>query len=124
MRATRVHLVDMTPRWGLVTVMAEDTSIVRQYQITGEDVAAIRAGANPPGCTADEWKSGRVLVQGRPCLPGMGVKNPDGTLMVNYGIEEVSGRIDARVMKIPSSEWLLLGDVVHIVASVADEMGV
>lgn len=124
MRATRVQLVDMTPRWGLVTVMAEDTSIVRQYQITGEDVAAIQAGGNPPGCTIEEWQSGRVLVHGRPCLPGMGVVNPDGNLMVNYGVEEVAGRIDARVMKIPPSEWQLVGGVVHIDAAVAEEMGV
>jgi len=123
MRATRVQLVDMTPRWGLVTVMAEDTSIVRQYQITGDDVAAIQAGGNPPGCTADEWASGRVLVQGRPCLPGMGVANPDGYLMVNYGVEEVAGRIDARVMRIPPNEWALIDGVVHIDNAVADEMG-
>lgn len=124
MRPTTVQLVDMRPRWGLVTVAAPDSSIVRQYQISGDEVAAVLAGSAPPGCSADEWLSGFVQVVGRPCLPGMGVANPDGNLMVNYGIEEVAGRVDARVMKIPPSEWALIDGVVHIEAAVADEMGV
>lgn len=124
MRATKVQITDMAPSWGLVTLMADDTSIVRQWQITGDDVAAVQAGGVPPGCSADEWESGRVVVIGRPCLPGFGVVNPNGWLVVNYGIHEQAGRIDASVMQIPPDEWALVEGVVHIADAVADEMGV
>ncbi len=125
MRTTSLRMGRLdVPAWGLVTVAAPDSSIVRQYQITGDDVQAVTAGAAPPGCTPDEWLSGRVIVVGRPCLPGMCVANPDGWLMANYGIEEVAGRVDAKIMRIPPSEWELRDGVVCVEAAVADEMGV
>lgn len=123
MKATNIKLVDMTPRWGLVSVMAEDTSIVREYRITGEEVAAVLAGGIPPGCTDEEWASGRVLVAGRPCLPGMCVKNPDGWLVVNFGIGEEAGKTMVSIMRIPPNEWTLIDDVVHIDEAVAASMG-
>lgn len=123
MRATPIKIVDLSPKWGLVTVAAADTSIVRQYQITGAEVAAVLEGGKPPGCTDDEWLSGRVIVGGRPCLPGMGVVNSKGWLTVNFGIVENAGRIDASIMRIPPDEWSLVDGVVHVEAAVAKQMG-
>lgn len=123
MRATAIQIVDLSPKWGLVTVMAPDTSIVRQYQISGAEVAAVLAGGKPPGCTDDEWLSGQVIVGGRPCLPGMAVVGAEGWLTVNFGITESAGRIAASIMQIPADEWALIDGAVHVVGHVADQMG-
>lgn len=123
MKATPIQIVDLSPKWGLVTVAAEDTAIVRQYQINGAEVSAVLDGGKPPGCTDDEWLSGRVMVAGRPCLPGMGVVNAKGWLTVNFGITENAGRIDASIMRIPPDEWSLVDSVVHVDATVAKQLG-
>ena len=123
MKPTTVQIVDMSPKWGVVTVMAPDTSVLSEFRITGEEVAAVVAGGVPPGCTKEQWDTGRVLVQGRPCLPGMAVVNPGDVLMVNYGIEEKDGRVLSYVMAVPPSEWQMVDGVVHIDDAVAQEMG-
>lgn len=122
MKATTIKIVDLSPKWGLVTVSAEDTSILRQYQITGEEVAKVLEGESPPGCSELEWKSGRVVVGGRPCLPGMGVVNSTGWLTVNFGIAENAGRINASIMRIPPDEWSLIDGVVYVDTLVANQL--
>jgi hypothetical protein len=115
MTPTKIELVDMTPRWGLVTVGTPEGKILRQYRITAEQEAAVRLGGQVPhGCSSEEWASCFVRVEGRPCLPGQGVVNPDGWLITNYGIADVGERVDVRVLQVPPGEWEARGPVVYL----------
>lgn len=121
--ATGIQLTDHSIKWGLVTVANKDGSINRQYVISGKEADAVAAGnAGPPGCTKDEWASGLVEVCGRPCNPGQAVLNPDGNLIVNYGVVVLAGRVTASVMKIFLQEFDYIGGVLHIVSDVAAQV--
>lgn len=116
---TSLQIVDLKPRWGLVTVANPDGSVNRAYRITAEQEAAVRlAGACPVGCSLDEWKAGRVIVSGRPCEAGQAVVHANGWLLVNCGISESAGRVDVRHLLIPPQEWALEGSVVRLVPAV------
>lgn len=123
---TGVVLTDMTTAWGLVQVLAQDGSIEREFAITAKEADAVVQGNNvlPPGVTEDEWFSGRVTVACRPCNQGEGVINPDGKLVVNFGVEENAGRINVKLMEIPTEEYQKVGAELHIEAAVAAQVDV
>ncbi len=117
---TGVRLTDMTPKWGLVTVIGKDGA--RSFAITAKEAEAALLGVMPPGCTEEEWRNHEVCL--RPCNPGQAVINPDGSLMVNYGVTEEAKRVDAKVMQCPPADYERRGDVLHIEALVAAEVDV
>lgn len=120
---TGIVLVDGSTKWGLVTVMDKDANIVREYEITAAEADAVRYGGSaPPGCTKDEWESGLVMVATRPCLPGQAFRNPDGTLVVNYGKEERGGKISVHLMQLAPAEWEISGEKVRMPASIAKQV--
>lgn len=124
MKPTAIQIVDLSVRWGLVTVVAEDNSVVRQRRITAEQEEAVRLrGEVPAGCSEEEWKSGRVMVNGRPCLEGQAVVRNDGWILVNHGITEEDDRVQVKHMLIPPHEWALVDGVVHVDEAVCAAMG-
>jgi hypothetical protein len=126
MTPTGIQITDMTTKWGLVTVANPDSSINRQYTISAEDAQIVATGNNilPPGVTAEEWHGGWAVMSGRPCNIGNGVVNPDGSLIVNYGVQKVAGKINVSLMLIPPHEWELVDGIVHIVPDVAAQVDV
>jgi len=126
MTPTGIQLTDMTTKWGLVTVANTDSSINRQFTISARAAKEVAANNNivPAGVTYEEWHGGWAVLSGRPCNIGNGVVNPDGSLVVNYGVEKVAGKITVSLMMIPPSEWELIDGVVHIVPEVAAQVDV
>lgn len=123
---TLLTLTDFTIKWGLVTVMNEDTSTQREYMISADEVNKINrgSGAGPSGCSKEEWLSGRVFVTGRPCLQYQCVINPGGNMIANYGIVESANQVSVNIMQIPPSEYEISGNTVLLEESLAVEMGV
>lgn len=126
MIATGIQLTDTSTKWGLVTVSNPDGSINRQYTLSARATDEVAQNNNviPTGCTYEEWHGGLAILTGRPCNVGNGVVNPDGTLIVNYGVSKVAGRVTVSLMQIPPSEWSLIDGVVHIVPEVAVQVDV
>ena len=104
---TGIQITDMSTKWGLVTVANKDGTLNRQYAITGKEADQVCHGNNivPPGCTDEEWFSGLVMVACRPCNPGQAVKNPDGSLIVNHGVDEKDGVITAKLTQFFPGEY-------------------
>lgn len=125
-QSTGIQHTDFTTKWGLVTVDNADGTLNREYVITAAEADAVAQGNNvlPPGCTQAEWESGLVTVNTRPCHVGQAVRNPDGTMIVNYGVAKVGKRVDVSLMKLEATEWEKIGDTVMIDAAVADTVDV
>lgn len=126
MIATGIQLTDMSTKWGLVTVSNADGTINRQYTISAHAAKEVAQNNNivPAGCSYEEWHSGLTVLSSRPCNVGNGVVNPNGSLVVNYGVAKVAGRITVSLMMIPPSEWGLIGNIVHMVPAVAAQVDV
>ncbi len=118
--ATGVQLTDMSTKWGLVTVIGKDGA--RSFAITAKETEVAHQGVKPDGCTEEEWLNHEVC--SRPCNPGQAVINPDGTLMVNYGVTEEAKRVDVKLMQCPPADYERRGDVLHIEALVAAQVDV
>lgn len=109
---TGIKLSDMSTAWGLVQVVREDGSVEREYAISAAaaDAVASNKRERPPGVTLEQWRTGRVLLYGRPLHPGLAVRNiRDGSLAVNFGVIKANGRIKTNVMVIPAGQWELVG---------------
>ena len=52
--------------YGLVVVRNADGSVNREYQITEAELLTLQQSGDgvPPGCTREEWESGRTVVYG------------------------------------------------------------
>ena len=112
-------------RWGLVTVMNPDRTILREYQITPQQAQDVHTNKGPPpGVTLAEWQSGLVMVASRPCLSGECVANPDGTLIVNTGIKTVAGKIEVTLTKLQHSEWAQVDGKIQIEAALKIALGI
>lgn len=123
--ATSIELTDFSTKWGLVTMMNEDTSILREWMITAAEANAVTRGkARPPGCTKEEWETGRVIVYTRPCNPGQAVAVQGGYLVVNYGRTQIGDRILVNLMQLAPSEWELRDGVLWMDADVAAQVDV
>ena len=118
---TGIKLTDASTKWGLVTVANPDGTLNRQYSITGKEADAVAQGNNvvPPGCTDEEWFAGLVMVACRPCNPGQAYLNPDGELIVNYGVTEKDGRVSVNLMQCFPGEFTVDGDSLTITDTVA-----
>lgn len=122
---TSIELTDFSTKWGLVTMMNEDTSILREWMITAEEANAVTRGkGRPPGCTKEEWETGRVIVYTRPCNPGQAVKVQGGYLIVNFGRRQEGNRIVVSLMQLAPSEWELRDGVIWMDESVAAQVDV
>lgn len=118
---TRFRLVDLADRWGRVTVRSASGEQVRQYRISGAELAMIKAGVlrTCPGCTDAEWTSGRAVIGGQACEDGQAILHEDGTLVACYGIDESGGQVNVKLLAVPPSEYQLQGDVIHMLPHVA-----
>lgn len=125
MKATKIKLGDIkVAKWGLVTFINEDTTIARQYRITGKEAENVHhGGALPPGCTKAEWETGRVMVASRPCFEWDAVINPDRTLVINYGIHEADGLVQVSLAKCQPLEWELRDDIIYLDDDLARKIG-
>lgn len=105
--ATSFTLTTPDIKWALVTVGNPDGSINREYTITAEEANAVKNSkkSGPPGCTKEEWESGRVGVTARPLTPGLFRVLPDNTLVLNYGINPKLSKISVDVLRIPKSDY-------------------
>lgn len=119
---TEIQLTDMSTAWGLVEVFGDDHVLVRSYRIDADSADAVAKGATPPGCTQEEWSSGLVRVTTRPCLQGQAVMNPDGALIVNYGISEVGNNVVVKLMRVPASAWRVDDGEVWMNADIAKQV--
>lgn len=109
---TSIRLTDLAPAWGLVQMVNEDGTIEREYIVSGEAVEAVNSGKRecPPGCTLEQWRTGRVALAGRPLEPGLALMNKtDGSLAVNFGVQRVGDRIKTNVMVVPKHQWERVG---------------
>lgn len=120
---TGIKLSDMSTAWGLVQCVNKDGTIAREYVISAAAADAVRDGKreHPPGCTLEEWRTGRVFLFSRPLHPGLALRSTkDGSLMVNYGVRKVGGRVLADVLVIPAAQWELVGrDSIRLPARLA-----
>ena len=123
---TGIQITDLSTKWGLVSVSNPDGTINREYAITGAEADAVANGNNivPSGCTDEEWFSGRTTLSCRPCNPGQGILNEDGSLVVNYGVSEKAGKVDIKLMQIFPAEYTLDKGVLSIDAAVAAQVDV
>ena len=118
-----IAITDLSAKWGLVSVQNTDGSLCREYVISGERVAEVAAGGlTPPGCTPEEWASGRVYVSGRPCNPGQAVVNPDGTMMVNYGVCVEGQRVHVKLMQCFPSDYAIVGTTVFLSSALREKI--
>ncbi len=123
---TGIRITDFSTKWGLVQVANKDGTIAREYAITAKEADAVRSVNKtvPPGCTQEEWDSGLVTVTTRPCNPGQAVINPDGTLVVNYGVEIKADRINVSLMKCVPTEFEKVGNIVNVETDLARQVDV
>ena len=120
--ATRIQLTDMAPAWGLVCV-TQGSDVVRAHRISREALAAFESGGTLPDCvTQDEWTAGRVIIAARPCLPGQGVIQPDGSMVVNYGIREDGHVVDVSLMRVYPREFEVIDGVVYMLPAIARQV--
>lgn len=115
-------------RWGLLTIIAPDRSIVETRVLDAAETAAIHAKAATgaevlvPGTDAEMRAAGfNWSLASRPCLPGQGIVVTDGSLVVNYGWAD--HRLRANVAKIAPDEWQLVDGVVRLEVSVKRRLG-
>lgn len=105
--ATNIELTEHSVKWGIVEVTNPDGSINRQYKITSQETLAVMNGNNvlPPGCTPEEWFSGRVVVGSKVCNPGQAV-TIKGELFINQGIDESNPKeLKVNIVKVPAQLW-------------------
>lgn len=105
---TSIRLTDVAPAWGLVQVVNHDTTIDREYIVSGSVVADINSGRRecPPGCPLELWRTGRVYLFGKPLEPGLAlIHKVTRDLMVNFGVLRVGNRIKTNVMIVPAHQW-------------------
>lgn len=119
--ATSFRVTTPNIKWALVTVANPDLTINREYKITAAEAAAVASSVRgrPPGCTQAEWESGLVTITTRPLQPGLCRVLTDGTLMVNYGVESRLGKIKSDILRIPSWDYEVRGQVVFIEETLA-----
>jgi hypothetical protein len=93
-------------KYGLVTVSAADGAVLRQYRITGEELAALQQSDKgiPPGCTAEEWESGRVVVFGKDHDVG-DADVVGGRLRIKTGERIVAGEAVESWLVLERGEW-------------------
>lgn len=125
---TSIRLTDLAPAWGLVQMIAEDGTVEREYIISGAAVDEVNNGQRecPPGCTVEQWRTGRVAVFGRPLEPGLAlIRGADKSLAVNFGVQRVGNRIKTNVMLVPAHQWELVGrDGIRLEARLAKMLDV
>jgi hypothetical protein len=82
-------------KYGIVTLQTRAGELVREYRITGEELRALQSGKidRPPGCTAEEWTSGRSYVAGVGHEVGDYDQRPDGSIRLMYAETQEGGRI-------------------------------
>lgn len=104
---TGIRLTDSAPAWGLVRMVAEDGSVEREYIISGEAVEAVNNGKRecPPGCTLEQWRTGRVGMFGHPLEPGLAFVDGEGALVVNFGVRRTGIRVKVDAMLVPPRQW-------------------
>ena len=120
--ATHIQLTDMAPAWGLVCV-TENSEVVRAHRITREALQSFEANATLPECvTQAEWSEGRVIIAARPCLPGQGVLQPDGSLVVNYGIKDDGHGVHVSLMRVYPREFELIDGVIHMLPHIGQQI--
>lgn len=123
--AVPLEIVDKwQTQWGLVTVYDAGGKIARQYKITAEEVDAVTSSndAGPPGCTREEWKSGRVIVEGKGLNPGQAAEQPDGSLLINNGVVEKVDAVEIDMRLLPAGKWANDADGVKVDAIVSGEI--
>jgi hypothetical protein len=118
---TGIKLTDASTKWGLVTVANPDGTLNRQYTIKGKEADAVVQGNNvvPPGCTDEEWFAGLVMVACRPCNPGQAYLNPEGDLVINYGVDEADGKVSVKLMQCFAGEFAEADGALEITDTVA-----
>lgn len=120
--ATRIQLTDMAPAWGLVCV-TDSGNIVRAHRITVDALRAFEAdGTLPPCVTAEELAQGRVIIAARPCLPGQGIIQPDGSMVINYGIKDDGQSVHVSLMRIYPREYEVIDGAVHMARHIARQV--
>jgi hypothetical protein len=122
---TGLELTDLSPSWGLVTVVDKNRKIIRQYAITKAQLEDFRQGLTlrVHGVNVDEWDQCQVQVEGRPCLANQAVINPDGTMVVNYGIEQLETTVRVKRIRLQRNEWDVINGVVHVSSTALTIMG-
>lgn len=123
---TKIQLTDMTPAWGLVCVTTRGHSeVVRAHRITREEFEAFETTGKLPYCISQkEWDDGGVVIAGRPCLPGQGVIQSDGSMVINYGIKDDGSMVDVSLMRVYPREFDVIDGVIYLLPSIARQVDV
>jgi len=69
---------------GVVRIMAKDGSLEREFKISGEEMRSRVLNQPPPGCSKEEWESGRACLMGLALDTGQCYVRRDGVLVVQY----------------------------------------
>ena len=122
--ATNIKLTDMTPAWGLVCITnADHSGIARAHCISRAELQEFESSGLLPNCVEQtEWDAGRVIIAARPCLPGQGVVQSDGSMVIHYGIMDDGRVVDVSIMRIYPSEFQIVDDVVFLLPSIAKQV--
>ena len=120
-------MTDMSTKWGMVIVYDAAGTIKRKFVITAAIAERVHARlsitAQHPVLAA-LWATGRVAVESRPCNAGQCVANPDGTLMVNTGIDtSVTDAVTVTVTAVPQGLWSYDGTTVFLDDTVIRQLG-
>jgi hypothetical protein len=123
---TGVALTDLSTSWGLVTVLNEDQTINRQFTISAKDTDEVATGNRviPPGCTEEEWFSGRVFVASQPFDVGEGIITPEGKLLVNCGVDKKDGVVNVKLLLCDPEEFRVDGSKISTTVAVKADIDV
>lgn len=112
-------------KYGVVRVHDESGAVVREYKITQAELQALHASAKggPPGCTAQEWESGRVSVYGKDFDVG-DVLEENGHLKIKYAETlAANGRIVESFLKLRPSEWTGTAETATVLSATLESTG-
>lgn len=117
---SRFELVDLIDRWGRGSLMDDQGNIVRQWKISGTELALIKSGKikNPTGCTQEEWMSGKVVFGGQACFDGQGILHPDGSIVICYGIDEYPDKVLVKLLQAFPGEFEIKNNKIHLLPEV------
>lgn len=102
-----IKLKDKKTGFGVVRVLNPDGSLNRAYRITQAEVDAVNADPKgiPPGCTQEEWESGRAVLIGGVLDEGEWEIAPNGALRVCVSVQEINGEIRQRTIVLRPDEF-------------------
>lgn len=95
-------------KYGLVRVNNPDGTLNREYKITSAELETLHQSGNgiPPGCTKEEWESGRASVAGKDFEVGDIQLKKDGAVVIKYAEKFVDNHFVESYVRLEKDEYV------------------